>query len=71
MASKFGKKYKAYQGCCMIDTDEKREKALKMFPIEDVWGVGWRNRDKLAYYGIKTAWDFTQKSEGWVVTLCT
>ena len=69
MASKFGKKYKAYQGCCMIDTDEKREKALKMFPIEDVWGVGWRNRDKLAYYGIKTAWDFTQKSEGWVRNL--
>lgn len=69
MASKFGKKYKAYQGCCMIDTDEKREKALKLFPIEDVWGVGWRNRDKLAYYGIKTAWDFTQKSEGWVRNL--
>lgn len=69
MASKFGKKYKAYQGCCMIDTDEKREKALKLLPIEDVWGVGWRNRDKLAYYGIKTAWDFTQKSEGWVRNL--
>lgn len=69
MASKFGKKYKAYQGCCMIDTDEKRDKALKLFPIEDVWGVGWRNRDKLAYYGIKTAWDFTQKSEGWVRNL--
>ena len=69
MASKFGKKHKGYQGCCMIDTDEKREKALQLFPIEDVWGVGWRNRDKLEYYGIKTAWDFTQKSEGWVRNL--
>ena len=36
MASKFGKKYKAYQGCCMIDTDEKREKALKLLTIEEV-----------------------------------
>ncbi|MCR4765808.1 MAG: Y-family DNA polymerase [Bacteroidaceae bacterium] len=69
MASKFGKKHKGYQGCCLIDTDEKREKALKLFPIDDVWGVGWRNRDKLEYYGIKTAWDFTQKSEGWVRNL--
>ena len=69
MASKFGKKHKGYQSCCMIDTEEKREKALHLFPIEDVWGVGWHNRDKLAYHGIKTAWDFTQKSEGWVRNL--
>ena len=66
MASKFAKKYKGYEGVCLIDSEEKREKALKLFPIEDVWGIGYRHLKKLEYYGIKTAWDFTQKTESWV-----
>ena len=66
MASKFAKKHKGYQGVCLIDTDEKREKALKLFPVEDVWGIGYRSVEKLNYYGIKTAWDFTQKTESWI-----
>ena len=66
MASKFAKKYKGYGGVCLIDTDEKREKALKLFDIGDVWGIGYQHSKKLAYYRIKTAWDFTQKSESWV-----
>ena len=66
MASKFAKKHKGYQGVCLIDTDEKREKALKLFPVEDVWGIGYCSVEKLNYYGIKTAWDLTQKSESWI-----
>ena len=45
---------------------EKRVKALKLFLVEDVWGIGYRSADKLAYHGIKTAWDLTQKSESWI-----
>lgn len=66
MASKFAKKHKGYEGVCLIDTDEKREKALKIFDISDVWGIGHRSVDKLRYHGVNTAWDFTQKSESWV-----
>lgn len=66
MASKFAKKHKGYEGVCLIDTDEKREKALKLFEIGDVWGIGHRSVEKLNYYGIKTAWDLTKKSESWV-----
>lgn len=66
MASVFAKKHKGYRGVCVIDTDEKREKALKLFPIGDVWGIGRKHARKMEYNGIKTAWDFTQKSEGWV-----
>jgi len=66
MASKFGKKYPGYKHVCMIDTEEKREKALKLFPVEDVWGIGRRSHAKLEYYGVHTAWDLTQKSEAWV-----
>ena len=66
MASKFAKKHKGYEGVCLMDTDEKREKALRLFPIGDVWGIGHRHTKKLAYHGITTAWDFVQKSESWV-----
>lgn len=66
MASKFAKKHKGYEGVCLIDTEEKRLKALKLFPIEDVWGIGRRLSKKMAYYGIQTAWDLTQKSESWI-----
>ena len=66
MASKFAKKYKGYEGVCLIDTDEKREKALRLFDVGDVWGIGHRHTKRLNYYGIHTAWDFTQKSESWV-----
>ncbi len=66
VASKFAKKYKNYKGVCIIDSDEKREKALKLFEINDVWGIGRQFTKKLQYYGVKTAWDFTQRSKSWV-----
>ena len=71
MASKFAKKHKGYEGACLMDTDDKREKALKLFDISDVWGIGPRHASALAYHDIKTAWDFTQKSESWVRKLFT
>lgn len=66
VASKYGKKYAGYKGVCLIDTEEKRKKALQDFPIEDVWGIGRRMRKQLAYYGIHTAADFCSKSESWI-----
>lgn len=66
MASVYAKKHKGYNGVCIIDNDEKREKALRLFPIGDVWGIGRKHSKRLEYNGIKTAWDFTQMSEGWV-----
>lgn len=66
MASKFAKKYKGYNSVCFIDTDEKREKALKLFDIADVWGIGRRIAVRLKTIGVETAWDFVQKSETWV-----
>ena len=66
MASKFAKKYKGYHSVCMIDSDEKRKKALKLFDIADVWGIGRRIAVRLKSIGVETAWDFVQKSESWV-----
>ena len=66
MANKFAKKYPAYQRVCIIDTEEKRLKALKLFEIGDVWGIGRRYVSMLAMQGVKTAYDFTQLSQSWV-----
>lgn len=66
IASHFGKQYAGYKNVCLIDTEEKRAKALQLTPIHEVWGIGRRLSSQLAYYGIRTAWDLTQKSEQWV-----
>jgi len=66
MASHFAKKYPGYRHCCMIDNDEKRIKALKLFPIDDVWGIGRRYAAKLEAMGVKTAYDFAQHHGDWV-----
>ena len=66
IGSKFAKKYKGYLGCCLINTDERRHKALSLFPIEDVWGIGRQISRKFDYMGIRTAAQFADKKESWV-----
>ncbi len=66
MGSKFAKKYAGYRGVCAIDTDEKRRKALEIFPLDDVWGIGRRTLQKLAYFGVQTPLEFAEKPESWV-----
>ncbi len=66
MANKFAKKYPAYQRVCCIDTEEKREKALRLFAIGDVWGIGRRQAARLEKEGVKTAYDFIQLPNSWV-----
>lgn len=66
IGSKFAKKYKGFQGCCLIDTDERRHKALSLFPVEDVWGIGRQIARKLDYMGIRTAAQVADKKESWV-----
>jgi len=66
LASHFAKKHPGYRHCCMIDSDEKRIKALKLFPIEDVWGIGRRYTARLKEYGVNTAYDFAQHTQGWL-----
>ena len=66
IASHFAKKYKGYNGVCMMDTDAKRIKALELTPIDDLWGVGRRLAPKMLNWGVKTALDFTQRPKDWV-----
>lgn len=66
IASRFAKKVPGYKGVCVIDTDEKRIRALQLTAVGDVWGIGRRLTKKLNYYDIHTAFDFTQKSKSWI-----
>lgn len=68
MGSKFAKKYKGYRSVCMIDTEEKRRKALELFDLADVWGIGRHTLETLNYYGIHTPLEFADKSESWART---
>ena len=61
IASKYAKQYPGYHGVCIIDTEEKRQKALQGFAIENVWGIGRQAQKKLAAANIQTAWDFAQQ----------
>jgi DNA polymerase V len=66
MASYFAKRYQGYRHCCMIDSDEKRVKALKLFPVDEVWGIGRRYAAKLEALGLKSAYDFARQPDTWV-----
>ena len=67
VANKIARKFpKETQGVYVIDSEEKRIKALKWTKIEDVWGIGWRLSKRLKEKGCNTAYDFTQLSSDWV-----
>ena len=66
VANKYAKKYAGYKSVCIIDTEEKRIKALQNFDVGDVWGIGRRHAKRLNAIGVKTAFDFTQLSKNWV-----
>ena len=66
IASKFAKQYKGYEGVCLIDTDEKRRKALSMFDLADVWGIGPRTFAKLNFLGVTTPLQLADKPGEWV-----
>ena len=66
MAGHFAKKHQGYHHCCLIDNDEKRVKALKLFPISEVWGIGRRYATRLQAMGVQTAFDFAERNLSWV-----
>ncbi len=66
VGSKFAKKYPGYRSVCVIDSDEKRRKALSLFELDDVWGVGRRTYEKLLNLGVHTPLEFADKSGDWV-----
>ncbi|WP_431167183.1 Y-family DNA polymerase [Tenacibaculum halocynthiae] len=53
-------------GVYVIDSEEKRIKALKWMPIEKVWGIGYRLQKRLKEKGCFKALDFEELDSEWV-----
>lgn len=68
VANKIAKKFhERTKGVYVIDSEEKRIKALKWTKIEDVWGIGYRTTKKAKLKNINTAFDFIQpQHESWI-----
>ena len=66
MASFFAKRHSGFRHCCLIDTDEKRIRALKLYSIDEVWGIGRRYAARLKSMGVETAYDFASHKLSWV-----
>lgn len=67
VANRIAKKYPVQlNGVCMIDSNEKIQKALKWLKCEDIWGIGRQLSKRLSYVGCKSAWDFTQLDDGYI-----
>tara|TARA_X000000950_G_scaffold227085_1_gene274103 strand:- start:28939 stop:30198 length:1260 start_codon:yes stop_codon:yes gene_type:complete len=67
VANRIAKKFpKKTNNIYIIDSDKKRENALKWLKIEDVWGIGFRHTERLKNIKINKAYDFTGLEDGWV-----
>ena len=68
VANKIARKFpERTGGVYVINSEEKRLKALKWTDIQSVWGIGHRLQKRLIAQGCKTAYDFTQLSDSWVL----
>ncbi|NLA52008.1 MAG: translesion error-prone DNA polymerase V subunit UmuC [Alcaligenaceae bacterium] len=60
LANHAAKKYPASGGVVVLLEPQRRERLLKITPIEDIWGIGRRLSQHLQNSGIKTAWELSR-----------
>lgn len=67
VANRVAKKFpKETGGIYIIDSEEKRVKALKWLKVEDVWGIGRQYSKLLRNMNVRNAYEFTQLNDNWV-----
>ena len=67
VANRVAKKFpKKTGGVYIIDSEEKRLKALKWLAVEDVWGIGRKHAKRLQAKSIFKAYDFINLPDDWV-----
>ncbi|MDN7131881.1 Y-family DNA polymerase [Halomonas sp. MC140] len=61
LANHVAKQDPYYQGVCLLDgQDHTTEALLKRTPVSSVWGVGHRLAERLAFGGVRTAWELRE-----------
>lgn len=63
--AKIGSKWKKPDGLTLIPLSESEE-FLKATPVGSVWGIGPNTSAYLHKFGIRSAYDFTRRTEEWV-----
>jgi DNA polymerase V len=67
VAGKIARKFpKETKGVYVIDSEEKRIKALKWIKLKDIWGIGRGLQKRLKTKNCKTAYDFVQLPDVWI-----
>jgi DNA polymerase V len=64
LANRIAKKYPQFESVYIMDTEEKRTKALKWLKIGDVWGIGRQHSKRLEAMNVNTAFDFINLNDG-------
>ena len=65
VASHIAKKH-TKSGVFMFDNKDLIRRALNVFPVEDLWGVGRKNAKRLKEAGIHTALQFRECDSAWI-----
>ena len=65
VANSIAKKQRKKGVCVLMDKNETLE-YLKLFPVENLWGVGRRFSQMLQNNSIQNAYELTQKSDHWL-----
>ncbi len=67
VANRIAKKFPEHtKGVYIIDTEDKRIKALKWLKTEDIWGIGRAMAKKLKKIDVNTAYEFTRLPDDYV-----
>lgn len=67
LANLWAKKDKQKTQCVQVlDTPEKITRMLEATQVQDLWGIGRQNADRLTRLGIETAWQLRNMNEEWV-----
>ena len=65
VANHIAKKYKR-EGVFMFDSEDLIRRALNVFPVEDLWGIGRKHAKRLKEFGIYTALRFRETDINWI-----
>tara|TARA_B100000497_G_C7663879_1_gene400084 strand:+ start:188 stop:1438 length:1251 start_codon:yes stop_codon:yes gene_type:complete len=65
VANHIAKKY-TKAGVFMFDDEDLIRRALNVFPVEDLWGIGKKHAKRLKEVGICTALQFRETDTGWI-----
>jgi len=66
VANRYAKKHRPQEGFFIINDDNLKEKILKDFAVQDVWGIGHQISALLHRNGIRTAWELANLDDHWI-----